>query len=54
MMKIKAVEMMRKIRNDIDKEYLGVPLEERIRRMKKEMENDSLWQRFAKKHHSIP
>ncbi len=53
MMKIKAVEMMRKIRDDIDKEYAGVPLKERIQRMKKEIENDPLWQRFAKKHHSV-
>lgn len=43
---IKAVEMMRKIRDQIAGEEKGLSWEERQEKRRRELENDLLWKRF--------
>ena len=47
-MQIKAVELMRKIRNELDKKYADVSLEERVRLMNEDLKTNSVWQHFHK------
>ncbi|MBI2118041.1 MAG: hypothetical protein HYT97_00265 [Elusimicrobia bacterium] len=46
----KAVEFMRKTRKDLDRKYIGLSLEERVKKMQEEVENDPFWKKFLKKH----
>jgi hypothetical protein len=43
---VKAVEMMRKIRDQIAGEEKGLSWEERQEKRRRELENDLLWKRF--------
>ena len=45
----RAVEFMRKVRDDLDKKYSGLSLEERLKRTHKEMERSELWKNLSQR-----
>lgn len=53
MEQIKAVEMMRKIRNEIDKEYKGFSIAERVKMIHEELESDPFWKKFIEERRPI-
>ncbi|MBI4057246.1 MAG: hypothetical protein HY399_06840 [Elusimicrobia bacterium] len=48
--KIKAVELMRKIRDVMDQKYSGLSLKERAKKVHKEVEDNPLWKGVLKHH----
>ena len=47
----KAVEFMRKVRDDLDRKYAGLSIEERFKKTHEEAQKSELWKRLSKRHH---
>mgnify|MGYP001598967652 CR=1 FL=1 len=53
MPKIKAVELMRKIRDDLESRYAQLSLKERTEKIRKEVEANPLWKDFLQRDQSV-